>query len=99
MPVSSFTSGVLHVSHVSDYGDDDYVIKTCKHIVESINKAGTISRMIFTSSIAGIISEISLTELLKRPVLYEDRAYYTASIPLTHRNLISRRVSLRSRDC
>jgi hypothetical protein len=47
-------NGVLHVSHVSDYSDDDYVRRTCAHIVDSINNSGTVSRLIFTSSIAGI---------------------------------------------
>jgi hypothetical protein len=62
-------NGVLHVSHVSDYADDDYVVRTCEHIVKSINDSGTVSRLIFTSSIAGIISEVSLSELTRRPVL------------------------------
>jgi hypothetical protein len=38
-----------------------------------VNKAGTVTRVIVTSSIAAVISEVDLKELLKRPVLYEDR--------------------------
>ena len=66
-------NGVLHVSHVSKYEDFDYVKKTCDHIINSINKAKTITRVIVTSSIAAVISEEDLQELVKRPVLYEDR--------------------------
>lgn len=79
-------NGVLHVSHVSDYANEDYVRDTCEHIVQSINKSGTVSRLIFTSSIAGIISEISLSELVKRPVLYEDRYPNEEDERRTHRN-------------
>ena len=79
-------NGVLHVSHVSDYSDDEYVRATCEHIVQSINNSGTVSRLIFTSSIAGIISEISLSELVSRPVLYEDRYPNEEDERRTHRN-------------
>lgn len=65
--------GVCHVSHVSDYNDQEYVKKVCGHIIESINKSGTVNRVIVTSSIATIISEGDIHELVKRPVLFEDR--------------------------
>ena len=65
--------GVCHVSHVSDYNDQDYVKKVCNHIIESINQSGTVNRVIVTSSIAAIISEGDIQELVKRPVLFEDR--------------------------
>ena len=65
--------GVCHVSHVSNYDDHDYVRMVCDHIIESVNKSGTITRVIVTSSIAAVISEADIQELAKRPVLYEDR--------------------------
>lgn len=66
--------GVCHVSHVSNYDDQDYVKKVCDHIIESVNKSGSVSRVIVTSSIAAVISEVDLQEFVKRPVLYEDRS-------------------------
>ncbi len=65
--------GICHVSHVSDYNDADYVRRVCGHIIESVNKAGTVNRVIVTSSIAAVISEGDIKELRRRPVLYEDR--------------------------
>ena len=69
----SYDSGVAHVSHVSNYDDHEYVQRTCDHIINSINSSGSVNRVIVTSSIAAVISEVDLKELLKRPVLYEDR--------------------------
>ncbi len=65
--------GVCHVSHVSDYDDQDYVKRVCDHIIESVNKAQTVTRVIVTSSIAAVISEADMQELVRRPVCYEDR--------------------------
>lgn len=65
--------GVCHVSHVSDYDDHDYVKRVCDHIIVSVNGSGTITRVIVTSSIAAVISEVDINEFVKRPVLYEDR--------------------------
>lgn len=65
--------GVCHVSHVSDYNDQDYVKRTCDHIIKSINAAGTVSRVVVTSSIAAVLSEADINELARRPVMYEDR--------------------------
>jgi nucleoside-diphosphate-sugar epimerase len=65
--------GVCHVSHVSDYNDQDYVTRTCNHIIESVNKSETVNRVIVTSSVAAVISEADIYELVRRPVLYEDR--------------------------
>jgi nucleoside-diphosphate-sugar epimerase len=65
--------GICHVSHISDYDDQDYVRGVCEHVIKSINKAGTVNRVIVTSSIAAIISEADLNELQRRPVFYEDR--------------------------
>ena len=65
--------GVAHVSHVSNYNDQDYVKKVCDHIIESVNKSRTVGRVLVTSSIAAVISEMDLTELERRPVCDEDR--------------------------
>ena len=65
--------GVCHVAHVSGYDDQEYIRRTCDHIIASVNKAGTVTRVIVTSSIAAIISEADIHELERRPVLYEDR--------------------------
>jgi hypothetical protein len=65
--------GVCHVSHVSDYEDQDYVRGVCEHVINSINESGSVNRVIVTSSIAAIISEADLQELVRRPVFYEDR--------------------------
>lgn len=67
-------NGVIHVSHVSDYDDQDYVRRVCDHVIESVNRAGTVSRVVVTSSIAAVISEVDIHELVRRPVLYEGRS-------------------------
>lgn len=66
-------NGVCHVSHVSDYNDQEYVEKVCAHMIESVNQSETVTRVIVTSSIAAVISEVDLQELVNRPVCYEDR--------------------------
>ena len=65
--------GVCHVSHVSDYKDHDYIKMVCDHIIQSVNRSGTVMRVVVTSSIAAVISEADIQEFVKRPVLYEDR--------------------------
>ncbi|MFT4861901.1 MAG: nucleoside-diphosphate-sugar epimerase [Pseudohongiellaceae bacterium] len=65
--------GVAHVSHVSTYEDQDYVKMVCDHVINSINLSETVNRVVVTSSIAGVLSESDLQELVRRPVLYEDR--------------------------
>lgn len=65
--------GVCHVSHVSDYDDADYVRRVCDHIVSSIENSVSVNRVIVTSSIAAVISEVDLQEFVRRPVFYEDR--------------------------
>jgi nucleoside-diphosphate-sugar epimerase len=65
--------GVAHVSHVSTYSDLDYVRRTCDHIIRSVEASGSVSRVVVTSSIAAVISEVDMQELVRRPVLYEDR--------------------------
>ncbi len=66
-------AGVCHVSHVSDYNDEDYIERVCAHIIASVNQADTVNRVIVTSSIAAIVAEGDINELRRRPVLYEDR--------------------------
>jgi len=65
--------GVCHVSHVSTYDDHEYVKRVCDHVIESVNASGTVSRVIVTSSIAAVLSEADINELVRRPVIYEDR--------------------------
>ncbi len=65
--------GVCHVSHVSDYDDADYVRRVCDHIIASVDGSDTVNRVVVTSSIAAVISEVDLQEFVRRPVFYEDR--------------------------
>ena len=62
-----------HLSHVSDYDDHEYVKRVCDHIIASINASDSITRVIVTSSIAAVMSEVDLQEYVRRPVFYEDR--------------------------
>ncbi len=65
--------GVCHVSHVSDYTDHDYVRRVCDHTIESVHRSGTVTRVIVTSSVAAVFDEADIQEMVRRPVLYEDR--------------------------
>jgi dihydroflavonol-4-reductase len=65
--------GLAHIAHVSSYTDHDYVSRVCGHVVESVNGSGSVTRVIVTSSIAAVISEMDLAEVTRRPVFYEDR--------------------------
>ena len=65
--------GVCHVSHVSKYDDMDYVRMVCDHTIASIDKSGSVGRVIVTSSLAAVSAEVDRRELAPRPVLYEDR--------------------------
>jgi nucleoside-diphosphate-sugar epimerase len=65
--------GVAHVAHVSTYADHDYVRRTCDHIIASVNGSGSVNRVVVTSSVAAVISEMDLQEIARRPVFYEDR--------------------------
>jgi len=65
--------GVCHVSHVSTYNDPDYVKRVCDHVIASVDASGSVSRVIVTSSIAAVLSEADIKELVRRPVIYEDR--------------------------
>jgi nucleoside-diphosphate-sugar epimerase len=65
--------GVAHVAHVSSYDDVDYVRRTCDHIIGSVETSDTVRRVVVTSSVAAVMSEADITELVRRPVLDEDR--------------------------
>jgi nucleoside-diphosphate-sugar epimerase len=61
------------VSHVSTYDDPEYVQRTCDHIIHSVETSGTVRRVVVTSSVAAVISEADINELVRRPVCDEDR--------------------------
>ena len=61
------------MSHVSTYDDPAYVQRTCDHIINSVEASGTVRRVVVTSSVAAVISEADITELVRRPVCDEDR--------------------------
>jgi nucleoside-diphosphate-sugar epimerase len=65
--------GVAHVAHVSNYNDHDYVKRVCDSLIKSVNESETVGRVIVTSSIAAVISEVEINELKRRPTLDEDR--------------------------
>jgi len=65
--------GVAHVSHVSDYEDQDYVQRVCDHVIASVNASESVSRVVLTSSIAAVMSEVDFQDYVRRPVFYEDR--------------------------
>jgi nucleoside-diphosphate-sugar epimerase len=48
-------------------------VTTAEHLIESVEKSGTVGRVVYTSSIAAVISELDFQALVRRPVLYEDR--------------------------
>ncbi|HEV2366230.1 MAG TPA: NAD-dependent epimerase/dehydratase family protein [Caulobacteraceae bacterium] len=65
--------GLAHVAHVSDYNDQDAVARACADLIASVDKSGTIGRVVVTSSIAAVIGEADIHELSRRPVCYEGR--------------------------
>ena len=65
--------GVAHVSHVSTYDDPAYVRRTCDHIIASVERSATVRRVVVTSSLAAVIAEADIAELVRRPVVDEDR--------------------------
>jgi nucleoside-diphosphate-sugar epimerase len=66
-------NGVAHTSHVSTYSDQDYVRGVCDHVIASVNGSNSVARVVVTSSVAAVISEMDLQEIVRRPVFYEDR--------------------------
>ena len=65
--------GLAHVAHISDYVDQAYVQRTCDHIIASINASRSVGRVVVTSSVAAVISEMDLQEVVRRPVFWEGR--------------------------
>jgi nucleoside-diphosphate-sugar epimerase len=65
--------GVAHVAHLSTYDDQEYVRRTCEHVIASIEASGSVRRVVLTSSLAAIISEADINELIRRPIVDEDR--------------------------
>ncbi|MGE0626038.1 MAG: NAD-dependent epimerase/dehydratase family protein [Pseudomonadales bacterium] len=65
--------GVAHISHISDYDDQDYVRHVCDHVIASVDASGSVSRVVLTSSIAAVMSEVDFQDYVRRPVFYEDR--------------------------
>lgn len=66
-------NGVTHLSHVSGYDDQAYIRRVCDHIIASVNKSETATRIVVTSSVAAVLSEVDMQELVRRPVCNEDR--------------------------
>src|SRR6185312_15243110 len=66
-------NGVAHISHVSSYNDQAYVARVCDHVIKSVQESETVTRVVLTSSVAAVISEMDLQEIVRRPVFYEDR--------------------------
>jgi nucleoside-diphosphate-sugar epimerase len=65
---------VCHLSHVTTYNDPEYVRGVCDHIIASVNAATTVKRVVVTSSIAAVIAEADIQELVRRPIVDEDRS-------------------------
>jgi len=65
--------GVAHVAHVTTYDDPEYVQRTCDHLIASVERSGSVQRVLVTSSVAAVISEMDLQELVRRPICDEDR--------------------------
>jgi nucleoside-diphosphate-sugar epimerase len=72
-PILEGCHGLAHIAHISDYNDQAYVRRTCEHVVAGIERSRSVSRAVVTSSVAAVISEMDMNELIRRPVLYEDR--------------------------
>ena len=47
--------------------------RTCDHIIASVERSGSVRRVVVTSSVAAVISEADINELVRRPVCDEDR--------------------------
>lgn len=64
---------VAHISHVSGYADQPRIVQVSRDLIDSIERSGSVRRVVVTSSVAAIISEMDLQELVRRPVFDEDR--------------------------
>ena len=58
---------------MSSYSDHEYVNRVCSHIIDSVDKARTVGRVVVTSSVAAVMSDADMNEFVRRPVFYEDR--------------------------
>jgi nucleoside-diphosphate-sugar epimerase len=72
-PLIENCDGLAHVAHVSTYDDPAYLLRVCDDIVQAIDRVGTLKRVVLTSSIAAVIAEADIQELVRRPVIDEDR--------------------------
>ena len=63
--------GVAHISHVSDYTDHEYIARVCQHVVNSINLSETVTRVVVTSSLAAVMSEMDLQFLVLRVLMVQ----------------------------
>jgi nucleoside-diphosphate-sugar epimerase len=72
-PLLENCAGLAHVAHVSTYDDPAYLARVCADMVQAIDQAQTIRRVVVTSSIAAVIAEADIQELVRRPVIDEDR--------------------------
>lgn len=66
-------NAVAHVSHISRYTDEAYIRGVCEHVIASVDASETVARVVVTSSIAAVMSEVDLDDYTRRPVFYEDR--------------------------
>ncbi len=66
-------NAVAHVSHISRYSDEAYIRGVCEHVIASVEASETVNRVVVTSSIAAVMSEVDLQDYVRRPVFYEDR--------------------------
>jgi nucleoside-diphosphate-sugar epimerase len=65
--------GLAHIAHISNYVDQAYVQRTCDHVIASVNASRSVGRVVVTSSVAAVISEMDLQEVVRRPVFWEGR--------------------------
>jgi nucleoside-diphosphate-sugar epimerase len=72
-PLLDGCDGLVHVAHVSTYDDPAYVSRVCTDMVQTIDQVETVRRVVVTSSIAAVIAEADIQELVRRPIIDEDR--------------------------
>ena len=74
--------GAHAVMHVADalmsgeYTADKHpemAVQAVMQLVESINKSGSVNRLVYTSSIAAVLHESDLQEFVRRPVIHDRR--------------------------
>ena len=71
--------GVVHAADSlmsGEYGAEKHpegAKNSVESIIDSINKSGTVSRFVYTSSCAAVMSESDREQFIKRPVFYDGR--------------------------